>query len=219
MGGSRHAGVTRGLRSPSYGRTCVEGVANTQTPRFVNRAPRPWDENGERAPRDPFDADPRLAPILAGIVEQVIRSVPPWQADAACREHPDVNFFPARGESEDPARDVCSGCLVRVECLTYALDSDENVGIWGGTSERQRRWARHHADRTQRLFDEVAAPKQIDLTGHRPREATNALAPERPRLALAPDDERPAHDLLATFDAGESGRGARDTRPRPPRAA
>jgi hypothetical protein len=42
---------------------------------------------------------------------------PPWVADAACREHLEVDFFPQRGEFPDAARAVCSGCLVRRECL------------------------------------------------------------------------------------------------------
>jgi DNA-binding transcriptional regulator YiaG len=65
---------------------------------------------------------------------------PRWQADGACLEHPTVNIFPERGEPLDDAREVCRSCLVRVECLDYALAlGDELVGVWGGTSARERR--------------------------------------------------------------------------------
>lgn len=62
-----------------------------------------------------------------------------WMADALCKTTPDVNFYPGRGESTDAARAVCAVCPVRAECLEYALRIGERYGIWGGTSERERR--------------------------------------------------------------------------------
>lgn len=57
----------------------------------------------------------------------------------SCRgSDPDV-FFPDRGESLEPAKAICAECIVRDECLEYALDNRERFGIWGGTSERERR--------------------------------------------------------------------------------
>ena len=58
-------------------------------------------------------------------------------ADALCREYPHVNFFPARGESTAPAKAVCSRCLVRSECLGYAVENEEH-GVWGSTSRQDR---------------------------------------------------------------------------------
>ncbi|MGH9194816.1 MAG: WhiB family transcriptional regulator, partial [Acidimicrobiia bacterium] len=34
---------------------------------------------------------------------------------------------------------VCTQCPVALECLRYALANREQFGIWGGTSERERR--------------------------------------------------------------------------------
>ena len=51
---------------------------------------------------------------------------------------PDI-FFPDRGESLSPAKAICAECIVQVECLEYALDNRERFGVWGGTSERERR--------------------------------------------------------------------------------
>src|SRR5262245_51825502 len=62
---------------------------------------------------------------------------PAWHADALCREYPDVNFFPTRGEDTGPAKTVCATCLVRAECLA-ATDSLTH-GVWGGTSMVERR--------------------------------------------------------------------------------
>jgi WhiB family transcriptional regulator, redox-sensing transcriptional regulator len=48
-------------------------------------------------------------------------------------------FFPERGEDERPAKRICGTCPVKGFCLEYALAAGEKHGIWGGTSERQRR--------------------------------------------------------------------------------
>jgi WhiB family redox-sensing transcriptional regulator len=54
---------------------------------------------------------------------------------------PDM-FFPERGGPTREAKVVCQACAVRDECLEYALDNAEKFGIWGGTSERERRQLR-----------------------------------------------------------------------------
>jgi WhiB family redox-sensing transcriptional regulator len=62
-----------------------------------------------------------------------------FMALGACRGvDPDL-FFPDRGESLEPAKRICSECVVRDECLEHALASGERFGVWGGTSERERR--------------------------------------------------------------------------------
>lgn len=62
-----------------------------------------------------------------------------WQALARCAEADPEIFFPERGGSSKAARAVCNECCVRQECLRYALTNREQFGIWGGTSERERR--------------------------------------------------------------------------------
>lgn len=67
---------------------------------------------------------------------------PAWQRDALCSEpeYRDVNFFPERGESAEPARQVRARCLVADECLRFALEAGPDVtGLWGETSGRDRR--------------------------------------------------------------------------------
>lgn len=68
-----------------------------------------------------------------------------WQAKARCLEVDPEIFFPERGGSSKAARSVCGQCEVRVECLRYALRNREQFGIWGGTSERERRKLRRLA--------------------------------------------------------------------------
>ena len=59
--------------------------------------------------------------------------------DAACIDyHPDV-FFPTRGGETGPAKRICFGCPLREACLDYALVAGGKFGVWGATSERERR--------------------------------------------------------------------------------
>nr|WP_231294306.1 WhiB family transcriptional regulator [Mobiluncus curtisii] len=62
-----------------------------------------------------------------------------WQAQALCAQTDPEAFFPEKGGSTREAKNVCSCCPVKAECLQYALENDERFGIWGGLSERERR--------------------------------------------------------------------------------
>jgi WhiB family redox-sensing transcriptional regulator len=67
-----------------------------------------------------------------------------WQDSSNCLGvDPDL-FFPERGASTREAKEVCRGCVVRTECLEFALANGEKFGIWGGMSERERRRIRRH---------------------------------------------------------------------------
>ena len=63
---------------------------------------------------------------------------PAWMADALCLEHPEVNFFPDRGQSSNPAKSLCGRCLGQRDCREYALADPDLMGVWGGTSHRDR---------------------------------------------------------------------------------
>lgn len=65
-----------------------------------------------------------------------------WRKDAACRPGTGVDpriFFPGPSDFADraAARALCAGCPVREPCLEANLA--EQDGIWGGTTERERR--------------------------------------------------------------------------------
>lgn len=62
-----------------------------------------------------------------------------WQERALCRYVGSELFFPDKGESPRLAKTVCARCPVRAECLGYALTHGERHGVWGGTSEGERR--------------------------------------------------------------------------------
>ncbi|MCX5401491.1 WhiB family transcriptional regulator [Streptomyces sp. NBC_01335] len=67
-----------------------------------------------------------------------------WRTRAACREEDPDLFFPigstgpALVQTED-AKAVCRTCPVREQCLRWALDNNQDAGVWGGLAEDERR--------------------------------------------------------------------------------
>jgi hypothetical protein len=104
--------------------------------RVVLGAPaRPWTRE---------DVD-ELNELYGALADAVDARRQPWRAKASCRAPgvPTEVFFRARGESLDVARGFCSRCPVRAECLASGLS--ERLGVWGGTSDRERRKLRSEA--------------------------------------------------------------------------
>ena len=61
-----------------------------------------------------------------------------WASRGRCvGRDPDELFV--TGAAQRVAAKLCSGCPVRLECLTDALDNKVEFGVWGGLTERQRR--------------------------------------------------------------------------------
>jgi WhiB family redox-sensing transcriptional regulator len=73
-----------------------------------------------------------------------------WRDEAACLHvDPDLFFpFGTAGPAlrqVDEAKRICRTCPVRTPCLTWALDQANSSGIWGGTTEDERRAIRRTA--------------------------------------------------------------------------
>ena len=67
-----------------------------------------------------------------------------WRLQAACRDTDPDLFFPVGTtgpalEQIAAARMVCEICPVKEPCLDFALMTNQDSGIWGGTSEDERR--------------------------------------------------------------------------------
>lgn len=78
---------------------------------------------------------------------------PNWLDAAACKDMDSEVFFPGRGMDLQPAKQVCKRCPIKELCLEYALRNEEKFGVWGGTSERERR-----AMRRERRSPDAAVP-------------------------------------------------------------
>jgi hypothetical protein len=94
-----------------------------------------------------------------------------WRMDAACRGHDPDLFHPEKGDTVTAAKAlaICARCPVADTCREHAVEHRER-GIWGGTSERQRKEVR-----TQRFRAaggrRTPAPCGTDAAYHRHRRA------------------------------------------------
>jgi WhiB family redox-sensing transcriptional regulator len=67
-----------------------------------------------------------------------------WRDNAACRDTDPELFFPIGTtgpavEQIESAKIVCFQCDAQPACLDFALATNQESGIWGGTSEEERR--------------------------------------------------------------------------------
>ena len=62
-----------------------------------------------------------------------------WMDRGNCRDEPPARFFPSDGVGVEVAKQLCADCPVKAPCLEYALRNRIDHGVWGGTSERERR--------------------------------------------------------------------------------
>lgn len=78
-----------------------------------------------------------------------------WRVASSCRDLDANMFFPA-GETGPAAiqiaqaKAICRNCPVQMKCLEFALATHQDYGIWGGTTEEERReirrgWRRRKA--------------------------------------------------------------------------
>ncbi len=59
---------------------------------------------------------------------------------AACAGEETRTFYPFKDEKllMIAAKAICARCLVRDECLNFAIENEENYGIWGGLTPKER---------------------------------------------------------------------------------
>jgi WhiB family transcriptional regulator, redox-sensing transcriptional regulator len=77
-----------------------------------------------------------------------------WRDEALCRDTDPDLFFPVGTTGQaliqiERAKSVCGECPARIDCLDFALATNQDAGIWGGTSEDERRLMRRQ--RSSRL--------------------------------------------------------------------
>ena len=79
-----------------------------------------------------------------------------WRQRAACLDEDPELFFPVGStgpalEQLERAKQVCHGCAVTEQCLEWALETNQDAGVWGGLSEEERRSLRRSRQRRRRL--------------------------------------------------------------------
>ena len=82
-----------------------------------------------------------------------------WRDLAACRDSEPSLFFPVGTtgpavDQIDAAIAICSTCSVQEDCLQYALETNQESGVWGGYAEDDRRRLRKRwlAERRRRAM-------------------------------------------------------------------
>ena len=63
---------------------------------------------------------------------------PAWMARGLCRGQVTDLWFPSQGGDLETPKAICELCPVLAECRAYALARPALMGIWGGTSDRER---------------------------------------------------------------------------------
>lgn len=109
-----------------------------------------------------------------------------WRESGLCRQvDPDL-WWPEEGSSTAAAKALCTACEVRRACLEWAVERGER-GVWGGTTENQRRAIRHSrtAIRQPAIPPGAGITEQPTTNDPVVREAT-----ARARAALGGDKEQ-----------------------------
>ncbi len=83
-----------------------------------------------------------------------------WRDHALCRDTDPELFFPVGTTGSalvqiERAKKVCGECSVRLDCLDFALSTNQDSGIWGGLCEEERRVIRRQRAARTRSRDAV----------------------------------------------------------------
>lgn len=64
-----------------------------------------------------------------------------WREESACATTPGIDFFPDPTDlaAISAAKALCATCPVAGECLTWAIETNQTEGIWGGHTPTERR--------------------------------------------------------------------------------
>lgn len=78
-----------------------------------------------------------------------------WRTKAGCLTEDPELFFPIGSTGPaalqiEEAKAVCRRCPVVETCLRWALDTDQDAGVWGGLSEDERRALKRRNARARR---------------------------------------------------------------------
>lgn len=81
-----------------------------------------------------------------------------WRGRAACLTSDPEMFFPHDSDKIgiSMAKRVCGQCVVRLDCLEYALETDPADGIWGELTTDERKELKRRSQR-MRARQRIAA--------------------------------------------------------------
>lgn len=104
------------------------------------------------------------------LFEYTAEELDEWWERAACRDHPLASDWfedGAKGkEARERAVSTCRMCPVARECLDYAMRHPELEGIWGGSTQTERRKARAGVSPTQERVEGMCRAGMHSLDEH-----------------------------------------------------
>lgn len=92
-----------------------------------------------------------------GTMNQATWNYDYWRPRALCKESEARLFFPVgvTGQAErqiTEAKSICLRCPVAMQCLEFAVRSNQEYGIWGGKDEEERRVIRRMRRQRRKLL-------------------------------------------------------------------
>lgn len=90
-------------------------------------------------------ADTRVRTGFSGTSKQWLNGAVSWHDQASCRDAdpelfytPDTHDMARYFSQKQEAIAICEQCPVMEQCREYAIEAGEQLGIWGGTTPRDR---------------------------------------------------------------------------------
>ena len=123
--------------------------------------------------------------------------LPDFDAQPLCAEADPEAFFPEVGVSTRPAKAICARCELQEPCLAYAIEWNVS-GVWGGTSEKQRRAIRNrrgivaHNLTSSQAEDRREAVRRMHKRGTEPVDIARTLGVTQEAVQRILRDERGA---------------------------
>jgi WhiB family redox-sensing transcriptional regulator len=67
-----------------------------------------------------------------------------WMEEGSCVYANTELFFPVGSsmkaiKQSNEAKAICNECVVKIDCLEYAIRTNQDSGVWGGTTEEERK--------------------------------------------------------------------------------
>jgi WhiB family redox-sensing transcriptional regulator len=106
---------------------------------------------------DPSDLVAEFSAGGASFLRALVAARPQWMSDAACRGS-ELDFTSRAKGVQSACIQVCGSCAVRVECLEWALETQDEVAVLGGMTGTTRRAHRRAAAARQRQTPKHTTP-------------------------------------------------------------
>jgi WhiB family redox-sensing transcriptional regulator len=124
----------------------VEPVCHRHQPHHLARAAAVLMIRTAGVPRHASHIDPAML-MLAHIIATAAR---PWTGQALCAQADPDAFFSESTRQTARAKAICSRCPVRQPCLAFALDTEEESGVWGGLDTHERQQMQRRTNRASK---------------------------------------------------------------------